>query len=234
MNKILDQNSHESRVGSADIAASLRKEVLTGAYQYREKLPAERRLAETYGVARGTIREALARLEDDKIIEVRAGSGAYVIHSGSEINLSPIEDANPLELIDARFALEPHMCRLAVLHGRRGDFDMLDQLCDNMERSSGDAAGFSNLDTEFHLMLANTTTNKLLIWIISQVASVRDQEEWRRMRQLTLDEHIIRHYNLQHRQIVNALRSREPELAATHMKEHLETARLSLTRAAET
>lgn len=234
MKELSDQNSPNSRPGAANIAANLRKEILNGTLQYREKLPAERKLAESYGVARGTIREALARLEDDHIIEVRAGSGAYVIHSGSEINLSPIEDANPLELIDARFGLEPHMCRLAVLHGRRGDFDMLDQLCDSMETKVNETAEFAKLDTDFHLMLANTTTNKLLIWIITQIASVRGQEEWRRMRQLTLDADIIRLYNVQHRQIVKALRSREPELAASFMKEHLETARLSLTRAAET
>ena len=54
------------------------------------------------------------------------------------------------------------------------------------------------------------------------------------MRQLTLDHTIIRLYNSQHRDILNAIRNREPELAANRMKDHLETARLSLTRAAET
>jgi GntR family uxuAB operon transcriptional repressor len=53
------------------------------------------------------------------------------------------------------------------------------------------------------------------------------------MRQVTLDSSIIRQYNAQHRDILNALRAREPERAAMKMKEHLETARLSLTRAAD-
>ena len=54
------------------------------------------------------------------------------------------------------------------------------------------------------------------------------------MRHLTLDENIISQYNAQHRKILNAIRSREPERAANMMKDHLETARLSLTRAAAT
>ena len=54
------------------------------------------------------------------------------------------------------------------------------------------------------------------------------------MRQLTLNAAMIDQYNVQHRDILNALRSREPERAAAKMKAHLETARLSLTRAAET
>ena len=59
-------------------------------------------------------------------------------------------------------------------------------------------------------------------------------DEWTRMRHLTLDEGIIAQYNGQHRELLNAIRSREPERAAAKMKEHLETARLSLTRAADT
>jgi len=74
----------------------------------------------------------------------------------------------------------------------------------------------------------------LLIWIIGQITSVRSQDDWTRMRQITLNPSIITQYNGQHRQILNALRTREPERAAKIMKEHLETARLSLTRAAET
>jgi len=53
-------------------------------------------------------------------------------------------------------------------------------------------------------------------------------------RRVTLDEQIIRTYNTQYRLILDALRSRDPERAAMLMKDHLETARRSLTRAAET
>ena len=81
--------------------------------------------------------------------------------------------------------------------------------------------------------MAGSTRNNLLIWLINQINTVRSLEEWTRMRHLTLNEQIIRHYNTQHREILNALRSREPERAAVKMKEHLESARMSLMRAAE-
>ena len=60
------------------------------------------------------------------------------------------------------------------------------------------------------------------------------QPDWVRMRRITLGPGIISQYNRQHRAIVDAIRNREPEAAAERMKEHLETARLSLTRAAAT
>ena len=146
---------------------------------------------------------------------------------------SAVEEATPLELIDARFALEPHICRLCVLNGRREDFELLDSLCIRMEGSVKDPVGFAEADTAFHRALAATTRNTLLIWLIKQINAVRSLDEWTRMRHLTLEEQIIRHYNAQHRELLNALRSREPERAAVKMKEHLETARLSLMRAAE-
>ena len=142
--------------------------------------------------------------------------------------------ARPLELMDARFALEPHICRLAVLNARRSDFDELELLLRAMESDVDDTTRFAEMDTLFHTKLVETTGNSLLMWIASQINSVRSLSEWTRMRHLTLERNIITRYNLQHRSIVSAIRSREPEKAAHLMKDHLETARLSLTRAAST
>ena len=225
---------NERKLGAADIAALIRREIYEGKLQLHDKLPAERRLAENYRVARGTIREALNRLENENFVEVRAGSGTYVVHKYTDQTSAAIEQANPLELIDARFALEPHICRLAVLHGRRAEFEKLEELCQRMEAHPDDPIAFAEADTAFHRILAECTGNGLLIWIIGQINSVRNEDEWTRMRHVTLDEKMISHYNVQHRQVLNAIRTREPERAANMMKEHLETARLSLTRAIET
>ena len=145
-----------------------------------------------------------------------------------------IENARPLELIDARFALEPHICRLAVLHATKEDFDQAETLLSKMDASLNDPNSFSNADNDFHTLLVGTTGNRLLIWIVSQINIVRNQKQWSRMRHLTLNETSIAEYNRQHRQILNAIKAREPDRAATLMQNHLETARLSLTRAVET
>ena len=222
-----------SNKGAAEIAAELRRNILNGSLPRHLRLPAERRMAETHGVARNTVREALARLAEEGFVDIRPGSGTYVVFQPEvPVTSRAIEQAGPLELMDARFALEPHICRLCVLHGRRARFDALDSLCERMESALHDPVAFSEADTEFHWMLAKTTGNGLFSWIIGQINSVRNQDEWKLMRQLTLNEKMIEQYNLQHRQILDAIRKREPERAATLMTEHLETARLSLTRAA--
>jgi len=224
----------QRRLGSINIAQILRREIDREVLEPRSRVPPGRVLAKNYGVARGTIREALNQLANEALVEIRPGSGTYVTSEKAE-KLSPIiEEASPLELIDARFALEPHMCRLAVLHARQQDLNLGDKLLATMEAHLSDPVAFSIADTAFHTLLAKTTQNRLLIWVISQINSVRNQDQWSRMRRITLNRTTIARYTKQHRQILEAIRSRAPEQAATLMKEHLETARLSLTRAAST
>lgn len=221
-----------TRRNRSDVATQLRKAITDGTFKRYERLPASRALSEELGVARNTLKDALHQLEREGLVETRPGSGTYVTFAERELIPAAVEDATPLELIDARFALEPHICRLSVLHGRREDFELLDSLCSRMEAAVHDPVAFAEADTEFHLELCRSARNNLLSWLIDQINAVRSLDEWTRMLQLTLDEQTIRQYNTQHREVLNAIRAREPERAAVQMKEHLETARISLMRAA--
>lgn len=223
-----------TRVGSAEIASLIRRDIKSGELSSQERLPPERVLAESYKVARGTVREALIKLADESLVEIRAGSGTYVTFDPTSSSENVILGARPLELIDARFALEPHICRLAVLHARQSELDEMESLLKTMEASTHDPAAFSSADTAFHSVLVETTNNNLLIWIVSQINSVRSQKEWSNMRRVILNPDTIAHYNQQHRNILTAISEREPEQAAQKMKEHLESARLALTRSAST
>ena len=126
------------------------------------------------------------------------------------------------------------MCRLAVMHATRADFEKMEELMRRMEVMPTDPIDFADADSQWHAALAQSTGNNLLIGILEQINSVRGQDEWTRMRRVTLNDPTIAKYNSEHRQILNAIRAREPERAAVLMKEHLEHARLTLTRAAAT
>ena len=219
---------------SSKVAEEIRESIDRGELKPSDRLPPERRLAEQFGVSRVTIRRALAKLSEDGLIFTYQGSGNYVQRSRSMPTKNVFETARPLELMDVRFALEPHICRLAVLNALQSDFDKLESLLLEMEASILDTTRFADADTRFHTFLVETTGNQLLIWISSQINSVRSQRQWTKMRHLTLEPIIISQYNKQHRAIVDAIRSRTPEEAANCMKDHLETARLSLTRASAT
>ncbi len=65
-------------MNAADIAGTLRRQITSAQFAQDDRLPPERSLAEQFGVARGTVREALKRLEETGFVERRPGSGTYV------------------------------------------------------------------------------------------------------------------------------------------------------------
>lgn len=226
--------SASSGAGSSEVAAQLRDEIAAGTLKPNDRLLPQRDLSKKFDCSRGTVQRALKQLSNEGLLQSVKGSGTYVLGEIDFKARSYVEPTRPLELMDARFAFEPHVCRLAVMNAMKADFDNLEDLLGEMESSAANADRFAEFDDLFHLRLAEATGNSLLIWISEQLKAVRAQCDWLRMRQITLNQQIIDRYNQQHRSIVDAIRDREPEAAARCMREHLETARLSLTRASAT
>jgi GntR family uxuAB operon transcriptional repressor len=220
-------------IGSADIAAELRRQIASARFLRNDRLPPERSLAERYGVARGTIRQALRQLEEMGFVERRPGSGTYVTWVDDAGTRDVTEITRPLELVDARFAVEPQMCRLAVLRATEVELNRLRARLDAMEAAEDDPARFADVDEEYHLALAHCTQNPMIIWMMQKIHEVRRHQQWARMRLLTLNREIIRLYNRQHRAVVDAIADRDPERAAQEMKAHLSTARATLVGVAE-
>ena len=212
-----------------DISVDLRQKIASEEYRADQRLPAERSLASVYGVARGTVREALKSLEKQGFVEIRAGSGTYVVAGLSHVP-SVIATTRPLELVDARFAIEPHMVRLTVLHATNYDLVQAETHLQAMEACT-DAREFADIDESFHLALADAAHNPMIKWMMEQCHRVRSHAQWNRMRTLTLNPTIIARYNAQHRTIINAIRARDADAAASAMREHLNTARRSLVEA---
>lgn len=217
-------------MNARDITVELRRRITSAHYPRDARLPPERSLSDEYGVARGTVREALKSLEDMGFVERRAGSGTYVTYDGALSRGSVIETTRPLELVDARFAIEPHMVRLAVLHATELDLQKAESLLFAMEAGT-ENRNFADLDEQFHLALADAAHNPMIKWMMEKTHEVRSHAQWARMRTLTLNPAIITRYHRQHRQIVDAIRSRDSEAAARAMREHLDAARRSLVEA---
>ncbi len=223
-----DTASPRRKMGAPDLAAILKRDITAGHYGHNERLPAERDLADRFGVARGTLREALKQLEEAGYVERRPGSGTYVVYVDEDTPRAVVEQTRPIDLVDARFALEPHICRLAVLQATVRDFERAEAILRQMETCGTDFEAFANADEAFHMMLADITGNPMIRWMMTQVCKVRGHTQWAQVRGLTLNVEMIARYNREHRSILDAIRAREPELAAERMKAHLGEARLSL------
>jgi len=228
---IAETNFEDRRLNSSDIVLLLRSQIVSLNLLESDRLPPERELARKFGVARGTVRKALDRLEEAGLVERRTGSGTYITYAGGADTRSIIQSTSPLELIDARFALEPQMVRLAVLNSTGQDLTKLQLSLETVENIIDDYEAFSAADEAFHLMLANCTKNSLMIWMYEQVNDVRGHNQWETMKQLTLTPPAIAGYNRQHRVIFEAIARRDAEAAASAMQGHLQRARDALVRA---
>ena len=91
------EQKKQTKLGSSDIAAQLRREINSGSLQRFERVPPERSLASNYNVSRGTIRSAINKLEIEGLVETRAGSGTYISKKVSGENSSVIQNARPLD-----------------------------------------------------------------------------------------------------------------------------------------
>ena len=110
------------------IAEQLRSLMQSGEFPAGSRLPAERELAQQMGVSRPSVREALIALEVEGWVEVRTGSGVYVLERPEAVNghavQVPASEWGPLELIRARRVIEGEIASMAALEGKRKQVDL--------------------------------------------------------------------------------------------------------------
>jgi DNA-binding FadR family transcriptional regulator len=173
------------------IAEQLRAGMLSGEFAVGSRLPAERDLAKQLSVSRSSVREALIALEVEGWVEVRTGSGIYVldrsninainkiasqaintpanginkvINEGESVLLSENKaEWGPLELIRARRVVEGETAAIAALQAKRKDIDAMGQALRMMQTEA--AAGILPLDGDraFHTAIVQASGNEVLI-----------------------------------------------------------------------
>jgi len=216
--------------GAGGITARLRRAIESGVFADGDQLPPERQLATAFGAARSTIRKALDQLEESGLVVRRVGAGTFVNYAGPLQN--PIDDMadliSPLQLIEARLAVEPYMTRLAAINAPARDLDRMAEILDELEACGGDKDLFTRWDAEFHAVLARCSRNPLLAHLYQQINDVRSHALWDVMKEVILTPEQIDEYNRQHRAIYEALCQRDGRGAAEWVKRHLKTARADL------
>ena len=215
--------------GSVGIAMALRTEILEGRYAFGERLPAERHLARFFGASRGTVREALRRLEESNLVSRRIGSGTFVSYRERPDHAHVAETTSPLELIEVRLALEPHIVRLAVTNANARDVERLRDALGEVVSASTGPEQFSRADENFHLVLADCSRNPVMQWLYRHINDVRGHAQWSARKDTILTPKRIREYNAEHQAVFRAVHNRDVEAGVSAMTQHLEQARTHLT-----
>jgi len=152
------------------VAAQIGLLIAAGEFKCGDRLPSERELARKLGVSRPVLREALVTLEIAGSVEVRGGSGCFVIAAPSTLQ-PPFPDGgpSPFEVVDARSVVEHETVGLAAEKATPEDIAFLNETVATMRADI--AAGRDTRDTDraFHIRLAEMAGNAVLAGIVGDL-----------------------------------------------------------------
>ena len=148
------------------IAEQLRSLIAGGEYPVGTRLPAERELAKELGVSRPSVREALIALEVEGWVEVRTGSGVYVLERSAQAVAAaevPATEWGPLELIRARRVIEGEIACLAATQATRQQVDAIARAIACMREDADRGVQPRAGDRAFHTAVAQAAGNVVLL-----------------------------------------------------------------------
>jgi DNA-binding FadR family transcriptional regulator len=222
------------------VAERLAGEIRSGAYAPGERLPSEREFARRLEVGRASVREAIAALQVQGVIETRPGSGSFVAADAAARLPAPSglpHDASPSDVLEARALIEPAVARLAAERGR-ADLEC-ERLLAAMEAAADPAdpaprQGWNESDRLFHLRIAELTGNPVLAGIAGHVAALMDQPLWQRLRDDSIAQPgRARVHAAEHRMIYEAIVDGDAAAASFYATQHLERVRRYMTNEQE-
>ncbi len=147
------------------IAQKLARDIAIGRYELGQRLPSERELlAQAFAVSRPTVREAIIALELDGLVDVRTGSGVYVMNKKPPSGKAGATDIGPFELLEARRSIEGEACALAASRIDEGQLVELEVLIAEMfDENEHDVVKSEDADRRFHELIARSTQNSGMI-----------------------------------------------------------------------
>lgn len=194
-----------------EIVTIIQKQIMNGTILPGTKLPPEREMAETFNVNRTTLREALSKLENLELIEIRHGDGVYAKNFLESGNMDLIKAAVSMDednvtlfsVLEARRFVVPGMAYLAAQRRTTTDLDELEGVIFHQELT------MLERDIKVHQMIARATHNMLCTIFLNFFNQL-----FREYGYLYFDdERNIEHTRTFHREIFDAIKNQQAEVA---------------------
>ena len=202
----------------------IRTMIRTGELTPGDRLPPERKLAETFGVSRNSLRQAFQALAERGILESRQGDGTYLLipidaaFSGDAIVEAIREQRDFLhDIIEFRRMIEPQIAALAAQRIRPEGVDRLKILVCDQQRALLAGREDDDLDAEFHRLLAASAGNRVIAQVMTTIQSIVNES-----RSVWLQSSERRHASANgHLRIIDALEAGDAAAACAAMKNHI-------------
>lgn len=190
-------------------------------YQPGDKLPTEMELSEMLGVSKNMVREALRVLVSRNIVVIRQGAGTFLSEKQGVVDdpfgFVMVKDKRKLteDILQIRSILEPPIAALAAQNGTTEEFQELEEILTELEKTMERRDEFHEWDARFHRKIAECTHNMLMtniIPVITEGIGVFAKEVSQTEYEETLRSH---------RKICNAILNRNAMEAQQEMMYHI-------------
>jgi DNA-binding FadR family transcriptional regulator len=209
------------------IADQIRTLIRAKEFPAGARLPPERDLARQLGVSRPSVREALIALEVEGLVEVRIGSGIYVLGLRTDGEPgSPVQSAlGPFELLRARWIIESECAAWAAKAAKRPQIEAIEDALQQMQ-SVKDKEKRQPLagDRLFHLRIAEATGNGALVVVVKMLWEERMGPLFTRLEHHYDNPRLWTSAIAEHRLVLDAIVLHDAAGARAAMQHHLDRA----------
>ena len=212
-----------------EVAEAIHGMITSGQLKPGDKLDSVQQLAENFQVGRSAIREALTALRAMGLIEIRQGEGTYVKEFEPEQISFPLSTAilmnaqDIAHLLEVRKILESGTVFSAAQKRTESQLQTMEEALEEMKRANGDEELGEKADLQFHLAIAESSHNPLLINLVNHVSGLMGEtmketrKLWLYSKQTTTDR-----LHDEHHAIYLAIKEQNAEEARTLMLKHIE------------
>jgi GntR family transcriptional regulator, transcriptional repressor for pyruvate dehydrogenase complex len=210
------------------IVQQIEESILKGALKAGDQLPAERDLAQRFGVSRTAVREAVKALREKGLVEAYTGRGTFITDGTSQAVRQSFELVAKIgqpngstHLAEVRAILEPEIAALAATRIQEQHLSLMREAVALMDRKYDDPDAFIEADLDFHLALAEAAENPMILSLLDSIVGLL-REQRTRIFQVEGGPNRGQYH---HKRILEAVEQHNPEKARDAMRAHLQQVR---------
>src|SRR5579864_8085856 len=206
------------------IVQQIEESIVKGELKPGDQLPAERDLAQRFGVSRTAVREAVKALREKGLVEAYSGRGTFITDGTTQavrqsldlmVKIGQPEGSN--HLAEVRAILEPEIAALAAARIQDAEVTTMREAVAVMDKAFQDPDAYIEADLDFHLALAEGAGNPLILSLLDSIVGLLREQRLKIFKVPGGPERGQVH----HKRILDAVERHDSEEARATMRAHL-------------
>ena len=206
------------------IVQQIEESIVKGALKPGDQLPAERDLAQKFGVSRTAVREAVKALREKGLVEAYSGRGTFItdgttqaVRQSLDLMAKIGQPDGSTHLAEVRAILEPEIAALAAARIQEAELTTMREAVAVMDRAGHDPDAYIEADLDFHLALAEGAGNPLILSLLDSIVVLLREQRLRIFKVPGGPER----GQIHHKKILEAVERHDSDRARETMRAHL-------------